>query len=265
MKYGSMIKVISGVGAMLGLLTSANAQQATTYNWNGVYAGVHAGKASGDTANDASLSGQYCPILACAFLGGDPTPYSFSGSQDGNFSGMVGGVAVGYNYQWGRLVLGAEADLNASEASSAPVSIFSANPFGLLPIEVGSFTTELDWYGTLRGRLGYDIAGGFMVYGTGGLAYGHVSNSIGYSVGSFSESSSSSGMRTGWTAGAGAEMALFKSDRLRLKAEYLYTDFGSDNFFRTDLPDAIFFNDNVANANSALKFHTVRVGINYAF
>jgi opacity protein-like surface antigen len=102
------------------------------------------------------------------------------------------------------------------------------------------------------------------------LRHRRVSNSIGYNIADrLTDSFSSSETRTGWTAGAGIEMALFNSDRLRLKAEYLYTDLGGGEFFRDGtgaFGSTLLGSNGITAASSAdLTFHTVRVGVNFAF
>ena len=77
-------------------------------------------------------------------------------------------------------------------------------------------TSTLDYLGTVRGRLGYLFTPTFLVYGTGGLAYGGVKASTTitqsnndcsfYPVACLQPSTSAAGAfsqtRAGWTAGA---------------------------------------------------------------
>jgi outer membrane immunogenic protein len=59
--------------------------------------------------------------------------------------GFVGGVQIGRNWQSGKLVYGIEGDISLSGADG------------------------VDWLGTLRGRLGYLLSPGILLYGTAGL------------------------------------------------------------------------------------------------
>jgi opacity protein-like surface antigen len=59
--------------------------------------------------------------------------------------GIVGGVQVGYNWQNQHIIYGLEADLSISNSDF------------------------IDWLGSARGRLGYLLQPGLMVYGTAGL------------------------------------------------------------------------------------------------
>ena len=83
----------------------------------------------------------------------------------------------------------------------------------------GGFACQIrnDWLGTARGRIGYAF-NQFLPYFTGGLAVGNLNASI-PGVGS------SSNTNTGWTIGAGVEVALTRN--WSVKAEYLYVDLGS--------------------------------------
>ncbi|WP_249153093.1 outer membrane protein [Bradyrhizobium sp. AUGA SZCCT0240] len=77
---------------------------------------------------------------------------------------------------------------------------------------------KLDWFGTVRGRVGFVPTERVLLYATGGLAYGHLLASaplIPLSWGS---------TRAGWTVGAGAEAAIDRNWSVKL--EYLYMDLG---------------------------------------
>jgi outer membrane immunogenic protein len=142
-------------------------------------------------------------------------------------SGVSGGIQGGYNWQFGTpWVLGIEADLQATGADDTFAAWKFSNP----------------WYGTLRGRVGYAINPNFLVYGTGGLAFGQLKGSA--------PGLSESHTTAGWTAGVGAEFAL--NNNWSLKAEYMYVNLDSSNFLVTGLPNGY-------------QFSTVRVGVNYHF
>jgi opacity protein-like surface antigen len=150
--------------------------------------------------------------------------------------GVVGGGQIGYNYQTGRWVLGIEADLSASGVSGE--------------LGLGAFTarTALDWFGTFRGRFGYTFDR-LLVYGTGGLAYGKIS--LDYSLGGISVGESRK--QIGWTVGGGGEYAL--SDRVSVKAEYKYINFGSRTYLTEFGYDTLLQTD----------MHTAIIGLNYRF
>jgi outer membrane immunogenic protein len=92
---------------------------------------------------------------------------------------------------------------------------------------------ELDSFGAVRGRPGWLASPSTLIYGTGGLAYGHeqastsiltdtsVSSGGGCPAGNaFCSLGSASGTRTGWTLGGGAEFRM--TSNWTAKAEYLY-------------------------------------------
>jgi outer membrane immunogenic protein len=91
---------------------------------------------------------------------------------------------------------------------------------------------KLAWFGTVRGRLGVIVTPELLLYGTGGLAYGHVDASATFfepnvGVPPIVAPASVSKTKVGWTAGAGAEWMF--AHNWSAKLEYLYLDLGSDS------------------------------------
>ena len=83
----------------------------------------------------------------------------------------------------------------------------------------------MNWLGTIRGKLGYEI-GNALIYGTGGIAFGGIGSDL-HLAGDGNISSSSS-TDVGWTVGAGINY--MATDHLMLGLEYLYVDFGKNNY-----------------------------------
>ncbi|MGD0400231.1 MAG: outer membrane beta-barrel protein [Syntrophobacteraceae bacterium] len=225
---------------------------AATYNWTGFYAGLNTG-----FAKDA---GGYSIDPASAVLDtGDFTDLAF----------IFGGQA-GYNFQCcccPYFVYGIEADISYDGMGDSITQNFGLPVAGAPGANFGTsytVTQEIDFFGTLRGRLGYTPADRLLFYITGGLAYGEVSSSTSYSVRfpgtgapafpGFAFSGSSSGMLVGWCAGAGGEYAL--NNCWSVKLEYLYVDLGSMSYpiTGTDLTT------NISTAQNVF-----RVGLNYKF
>ena len=234
------------------------------FTWTGFYAGFNAGYAF-----DASSSTANTFAVPAAFAAAGTTATFRQSSQDG----FSGGGQIGYNVQFtpgSGVVIGIEADAqyldfgrNRRDAaiSGAVAPGFSVvDPRGL---------SSLDFFGTVRGRLGYAFDR-TLVYGTGGFAYG--AGSTDRSFGGFRGNDE---FRTGWAAGGGVEFALsndsflnfFKSSAVTLKVEGLYVnlDRGTSN------PGA-FVIDSANNgvATSAIgrrndEFAVVRAGLNYKF
>ncbi len=89
-----------------------------------------------------------------------------------NMTGVIGGVQAGYNYQIDSVVLGVEADIQASGQNAS----YTRN----LPI-VGDLTVNqrIPYFGTIRARAGYAFqCGCVMAYGTIGWAYGAYQPSV---------------------------------------------------------------------------------------
>jgi len=150
--------------------------------------------------------------------------------------GFLAGFTLGYNYQSGAWVWGFEGDLDFSDMK------------GSAACGVATCETKNSWLGTARARLGYAGGSNWLVYATGGAAVGDVkaSNSL---VGTATAN------KIGWTAGAGAEYAMWSN--WTVKAEYLYVDLGSTT---CDVSCAAFVGDKVT-----FKANLLRAGVNYRF
>lgn len=93
--------------------------------------------------------------------------------------------------------------------------------------------SETKWLATVRGRVGYTFDR-FMVYGTGGVAFGEVETNVGFnclvagcaaSPNVIATSGSANDTRTGWVAGAGIEWMF--ANNWMVRAEYLHVDLGT--------------------------------------
>ncbi|BAT57583.1 hypothetical protein GJW-30_1_00089 [Variibacter gotjawalensis] len=188
-------------------------EQYTT--WNGFYIGGNAGYGWG---------------RATAFDGGVNI-----GRVD--VEGFTGGGQIGFNWHLApNWVFGIEADVQGSNIGERETIA------GL------TARTDLDIWGTARGRLGY-AAGPTLWYATGGFAWGR--NTIGVDTPLLTLEQTKT--HTGWTVGGGLEYAF--APNWSAKVEYLYVDLGRERYLET-LIDGVSAN---------LKFHTVRFGVNYRF
>ncbi|MHC3941654.1 MULTISPECIES: outer membrane protein [Paenochrobactrum] len=208
-----------------------------TFSWTGGYIGLNAGYAGGKFKHPYSSKG-YDTVFE--------EEDNDSGSLDVTSSGFAGGVQAGYNWQFNNnVVAGVEADFQGSNLKGE-VKLTDNN----LTLKAG---TKVNWFGTVRARLGYVPTERLMVYTTGGYAYGKVKSYVDFE----GEGVSKSKTKSGWTVGAGAEYAL--ANNWTLKSEYLYTDFGKTKLMN-------YIDDGVTTKLDAkVKFHTVRVGLNYKF
>jgi outer membrane immunogenic protein len=208
------------------------------FNWTGFYVGVHGGLAAGDFKYPFGLGNS----------GG-----SINGELEQDASGGFGGAQIGYNWQFNpNWVIGAEADIAASSYEGKVSGTISSGGSSA-SAEAGS---EVDWFGTVRARLGY-AHDNLLVYGTGGLAYGKVKSSISGDINGSGFGESTSETSTGWTVGGGVEYGI--TQNVSLKAEYLYVDLGSQTLL--DVRDR----GNSLKIESDTKFHTLKAGLNYKF
>jgi outer membrane immunogenic protein len=197
------------------------------YNWTGFYVGANAGY--GGDKFTYPVHGTYTDnVLVEAIDGDGDSPTHFAGKATQNSSGFLGGGQVGYDYQVGNWVLGAVADIDATNIEGKIAANGMAVGEGSASAHLGS---KIDYMGTVRARVGMPIADGrFMPFVTAGFAYGQVTSSAALSYtqtgGSPTSFSASRHMtRTGWTVGAGADYAV--TERVRFGVEYLYTDLGT--------------------------------------
>jgi outer membrane immunogenic protein len=145
--------------------TKAPAQYVPASTWDGWYIGGNVGYGSTDFSGNA----------------GGP----LNGSTSQNGSGIVGGGQLGVNKTFGAWLIGLETDFQGSGISSGN------NQNGI--------QSDLNYFGTTRVRAGYLWTPSWLVYGTGGAAYGQaqlstLGNAVQVNVPGI-----------GWAAGAGVE------------------------------------------------------------
>jgi outer membrane immunogenic protein len=206
---------------------------AAVYNWTGWYAGVNAGASFGNVKTDFNAAS--VEVTSVVPSGFSDTP-GFAGSDRTYPSGFIGGGQIGYNWQYSPLiVVGLEADFqgaverdhntitNSFTASFTPIITVEAlvnapaAPTTVSGSTVLDYQTKIDWFGTVRARLGYVWGNGDVLsYLTGGLAYGRVgingtstvSGAVSVATGgSFfnSQSFDNSHVNIGWVVGYGTE------------------------------------------------------------
>jgi outer membrane immunogenic protein len=266
--------------ALLALLTTSMAANAADlpvkaprpapiipppFSWTGFYVGANIG--GGWSSN---WSSRLDPLPTPTFFG--VTPVSFSN----NASGIIGGGQIGYNRQFNtNWLFGFETDFQGTnlKGRSTVAPILLSNGVTPIPGSSAFMNRELDWFGTVRGRLGltYDR---WLVYGTGGFAYGEVKGSADFSffastiAGDFPLAFpvTFSHTKPGWTAGGGAEYALPGTyGNWTIRAEYLFVSLSGDDSVTSSgvppqpPPTAVRFTWN------RTDFHIARFGLNYKF
>ena len=219
----------SAVAADMPIKAPYAAPPAMAFNWAGPYAGLVGGYIWGHS--------RHCDTPAFCTNGFD-------------VDGMTVGGQLGVNWQWNNWVLGAEADISYANAKGSTTTV--PPPFGFgCGTAVPTCRTQLDWFGTVRGRVGRAFDR-WLPYLTGGYAFGHLYADLGVPA------TSASGTKSGWTAGAGIEYA-FAGPHWSAKLEYLYVD----------LDDLFYDTAQVCGRRSCTAvdnhFNILRLGVNYRF
>jgi outer membrane immunogenic protein len=231
--------------------------------WQGFYAGLNVGAGWGSTT--ATLHPNNC--FLAAGCGTTPAP-TFGGSI--NYSGPLGGIQGGYNWHFSpNWVLGLETDFDGSGVTThgGNSNTFRTLPAPLPASATASVSGGQDYLGTVRGRIGWIISPDFMLFGSGGFAYGqeHESASIQFSNG-VNFSGSKSEVKTGWAAGGGVEYAF--APQWTLRGEYLRVNLGSSgsviHFAGSPVPPTV--NPNaIYTTNISGDTNILRVAVNYHF
>jgi len=160
---------------------------------------------------------------------------------------IAGGIYLGHNHQIGHAVFGIEADYSVTNGGEAG-AIENAPPFRAFR------ATDLNGYGSLRGRLGL-ATGNALFYATAGVGYVDASIrrealNLAGAVAAVAESEGFLAL----VAGAGAEWRF--NDRWSARAEYLYYGFDEDSVTCAAC---------VRPAGSDGDLNIVRAGISYHF
>ncbi len=269
-------------------------------NWSGFYLGANGGYAGNNSLGFRE------DLFTSAATGAPTTPYSSLRGSD-TIAGGFGGGQLGYNFQLGTWLIGFETDIQGSNIQGSGAStIFNTGTLAAAPTtpffcgsgggaggvagKVGPYPgvcaakhdLDVDYFGTVRGRLGY-VWGGVLLYATGGFAYGGVDSHFGYTdnsggaaVAPFVARASNNNTRTGWSAGGGIEYKI--SPSWSLKGEYQFVDLGSNSSglvegfnLGSGTPVSTCTTPTTAGCtvlrgkSDDVAFNTVRVGVNYFF
>jgi outer membrane immunogenic protein len=259
------------------------AEAQSTYNWTGCYAGINGGWAR--TASSTLLmptgtylnpAGFFAPPNAegTGALLGDQQAVTDRGGTSA--SGFAGGGQLGCNKQVDNLVLGIEGDFNGAAASSTATASFgavpSSNPLFTVSPHTDTLSNSLNWYSTIRARIGY-VWDPVMLYATAGLAITNNTSSTSVNFGTSgtspvyagaSHSGSGSFTKVGGAIGAGGELPIFGN--WTVKAEYLHIAVNGGNYNSAltapaGVAPGYTWNTNLAHVHDDV----IRIGINYKF
>jgi len=242
------MKRILVAGALLGTAVSAQAADlparmytkapvlAAVYDWTGFYFGGNAGFGVGRSRTSQAIPGN-----------------SFDTFFQQERGGIAGGQ-IGYNWQTnmgilGPVLLGVEADIQGADMRDTRTSLR-----GFPGPITSSYDQRLDWFSTVRGRVGL-ITGPTVAYVTAGYAYANVRDSVTETVaGGAPATFTSDRGRSGYVIGSGVEAAL--GGNWTGKIEYLYLDLGkrTDAFTLQAVPQTL---------ETRTRENIFRVGLNY--
>jgi outer membrane immunogenic protein len=273
--------------------TKAPPVVAAVYDWTGFYIGGNVGYSWGRSSTTEAFSD---PLATPSLLAATSAKF--------HLDGVIGGGQLGYNWQRDRWVFGLEADIQGSGEKGSTSAVCPGGPatstattpaavnglcslghqgdtvagnLAAFPV-TSALSEKIEWFGTVRGRVGATFTPTILGYVTGGLAYGQVkatetvagtniTNPGGQGVNGgnvltpFAASFGNTSTRVGWTVGAGIEGVI--SGNWTAKIEYLYMDLGniSGSFITPVIaPSGGFV---TASYNSHITDNILRVGINY--
>ncbi len=199
------------------------------------------------------------------------------------FANVGGGF--GYDYQFGAgsgVVVGFAADATWTDLRKRKGYVGPALAVNNFTPDVSRYTQTLDYLGTVRGRIGYAFDR-FLVYGTGGFAYGGVDYRADFfrnTDGALAYTGRNRDTETGYVYGGGIEYAIptdsilnrfnflsligIQSQAVTLKAEYLHYDLGKRTVLvnNTGLGGAA---TGSYNSTFRTEGNLVRAGLTYRF
>ncbi len=271
MVRGIGVALVAGLGAFFGGSTGWAADlpmraappiavERAPYNWTGFYIGANVGGNITSNYNADAQDGS-------GFSFHDDNSGLAAATLDTGTGGIAGGVQAGYNWQYGPMVLGGEADITALSAGGGSSWTSTAT---LLGSTLTTYANEkLDYLGTVRLRLGYSPWDRWLFYVTGGLAYGEVENNGSITMNgapAYVWSNSNSSLRTGYTFGGGVAWAW--TEHISLRAEAYYYSLGAH--LNTDVGNAAVQGNPALNSYNLIYKTTnvgdlLRVGVDYKF
>ncbi|EJW10102.1 hypothetical protein A33M_0489 [Rhodovulum sp. PH10] len=210
------------------------ADRSVAFDWTGLRLGIHLGSGHADT----DWSNPFGPQI----FGDAVTSH-----------GWLAGGQIGIDRQFGKLVLGAQADVSGARIDGTSTCLVGLEP------TVGGVNcrAEIDALGTITGRAGWAF-GQTLLYAKGGAAWAHDRATLNL-VGVGDLDREADGVRWGWTIGAGIEHAIRRD--LSVSLEYGYLALGSDTA-DFGLPPSGAAIDRLALTQDV---HVAKLGVNWLF
>jgi len=229
------------------ILPSKAPPPAAPYDWTGSYIGAHFGYAGG-SSRWSSAPG----------LSGSLDLYNSFDAFKGTGSYFLG-LQTGYDRMLAsRWLIGIEADVSFPGFSAHAVG--GAATFDSPATGLGTYAEQSEFFGSLRGRLGYapslGQSGNWLFYATGGLAWSYDqftrTQLAGGAVPAGTVENLFTVPRVGGAVGAGVEVAL--TPRWMARVEYLFTDYAKRG---------VTFPAGAQRFDSDLELQTLRGGLDY--
>ena len=235
-----MSKLIATAPALI-LATTAAPAYAQSFDWTGFYAGAHGAVVDADPQWDGANIYQTVDGGEGGFT---TTEESDAISESPGSSEIGGGARIGFNWQAGAVVLGAEADATFFDFDG-----IATQTSGPASYTVASHASNLQ---TVRARAGVAF-GSAMLFATGGVAFSNLEHSLtatntsevlvdGGEGGTTVEETTANlasvaDSGTGWAFGGGGEVRL--TENLTIAATVLHVDFGSETLSDSEAPSSV--------------------------
>ena len=248
---------IHATAFVLALCTggSAWAQTAPHLDWSGFHAGGFLGAAQGQSSA-TTVTGrlQY-------FVDEDTVQIARAGDNKLGQSRVSGGLALGWDKQVDRLLVGVEASANSLSFDKEKVrgEVYDSVPGTSFTLRQ---SVRANWMSALRLRLGW-AQGNWLAYVSGGVAHTKLKLNVTLNDNAFDgfSKTSTSQSVTGPTVGFGGEYAL--DSKWSIRGDYHHTRFGSINAVSdvtsTNNPGGTLLH------KANLTVHSAFVGLNYRF
>jgi len=225
--------------------------------WTGLYFGVNAGYGRAPaSSNIGFLGGTQNPDGSVTTTPFGAGPTELSGTRvigSGNASGAVAGGQMGFNWQAGMVVFGAEVDAQWSGQQKTVSATCLDDCVATQTMKINSIVTG-------RGRIGLAFDW-LMPYVTAGAALVNAQNDLTVTVGGVTGNFAGLSSTTlGWSAGVGLEAALW--GKWSAKVEYLHIGVNGLNS-TVNIPGTL--GRGTAFESGDRRDDIVRVGLNYRF